>query len=265
MKGVKEIASSRLQTLSPDGEDGSVATATTNVFNIFHSETDILQIAELYCKLTMLVYRTEAHERVQLPLTFTILHTSPSPPYLQSFQKIHKEVDCQLRFTKVLLTCRSVISSKVQCAPLCVHRSRRLMIAVLLWITAIIPDNNSGNFGNTCNSQASAFSYSIGAFQPSHTKEMQFCSMNIIPEVWNEILMLNESHILWLRTLSPPTHTERGQVFLWVILATDSGPVIVSSAAGSEASLSYWPASVSHWAKTQGWWHCRWEHVNFAL
>lgn len=211
----------------------------------------------------MLVYRTEVHERVQLPLIVTILHTSL---YAVPTKKIHKEVDWQQCFTKILLTCRSVISSKVQCASLCVHRSWCLMIAVLLWITVIIPDNNSGNFGNTCNSQASAFSYSIGAFQPSHTKEMQFCSVNIIPEVWNEILMLNESHILWLRTPSlSPTLTESEGRFLWVILATDSGPVIVSSAAGSEASLSYWPASVSHWAKTQGWWHCRWEHVNFAL
>lgn len=139
-------------------------------------------------------------------------------------------------------------------------------------------DNSRQQSCNTCNSQAWTFSYWAGAFQQRHTKEMQFCIMNIIPAVWNEILILNESHILWLRTLSLMpylcsygTHThihtqsESQSRFLCVILANDSGPVIVSSAAGSEASLNYWPAPVSHWAKTQGWWHCRWEHVNFAL
>lgn len=147
----------------------------------------------------MLVYRTEEHQSLQLPLplTFTILHTSPYNCILQSLKKTQMEVECQQCFT-----CRSIISSRVQYASVCVHRSWRLMIAVLLRITVIIPGNNSGNFGNTCNSQANAFSYSIGAFQQSHTKEMQFCSMNIIPEVWNEILVLNESYILWFRTLS---------------------------------------------------------------
>lgn len=122
---------------------------------------------------------------------------------------------------------------------------------------------------------ASIFSYSIWAFKDLHTKETQFCCVYIIPEVWNEILIQSESPISWLRTphisntsdLHSYAHTlaESETGFLWLILATDSGPVIVSSAAGSEASLGYWSASVSHWAKTQGWWHCRWEHVNFAL
>ena len=83
-----------------------------------------------------------------------------------------------------------------------------------------------------------------------------------------------EHYLPWPTCAATHTHTTqhtthkhrvRAGYFLGVILATDSGPVIVSSAAGSEASLSYWLASVSHWAKTQGWWHCRWEHVNFAL
>lgn len=92
------------------------------------------------------------------------------------------------------------------------------------------------------------FSDSIGAFQQPRTKGMQFRTRNIIPEVWNEILP-TESHILWLQTpsllphLRSHTHTHTGSTrrFLWVILATDLWPVIVSSAAGSEASLSYWP------------------------
>lgn len=132
------------------------------------------------------------------------------------YKKIHEEEDCQQRLTKILLSCRSVIISKAQYVSLCVHRSCHLKTAVLLLITVIIPHNNSGNFGNTRNSQASD---SIWAFQQPGTKEMQFCSMNIIPEVWNEILMLNESHILWLRALSlllylhsyTHTHTHRAR------------------------------------------------------
>lgn len=190
-------------------------------------------------------------------------------------------MDFQQRFTTIHPSCRSVISSKVQYDSLCVQRSWRLMTAVLLWITVIIPDSNSGATLATFVIHGRApSSYSIWAFQQDAHKRnaiLFFSSMNIIPEVWNEILMLNESHILWLPNdisaallvqLHTHTRRERGQVFfffLWVILATDSGPVIVSGAAGSEASLSYWPASISHWAKTQGWWHCRWEHVNFAL
>lgn len=124
-----------------------------------------------------------------------------------------------------------------------------------------------GRTSATLVTQASASSY----FDLSCTqKKCNFAAWILYLKVWNEILTLNESHILWLQTHSlllssaPHTHTHTHR-FLWVIFATDSGPVIVSCAAGSEASLSYWPASDSHWAKTQGWWHCCWEHVNFAL
>lgn len=138
-----------------------------------------------------------------------------------------------------------------------------------------------GNFGNICNSWASAFvlfdlSFSARRAQKKcnfifFQHEYYTWGLKWNPHAeWKSYFVIAERYLCCSTCAATHTHTHSqraraGFFFLWVILATDSGPVIVSGAAGSEASLSYWPASISHWAKTQGWWHCRWEHVNFAL
>lgn len=157
--------------------------------------------------------RTQEHDGVQLPITFKISSLQEN--------SIGKPTACST-LQKVLLGSSGVIST-VQYVALCVHRSWYLMVAVLLWITVIIPDNNSGELWQHL-SQASASSYfDLSSFSSCTQKKCNFAAWILYLKVWNEILTLNESHILWLQTHSlllssaPHTHSHRvsdAQVFM---------------------------------------------------
>lgn len=148
------------------------------------------------------------------------------------------------------------------------------MVAALLWIAMIIP-GSSGTFSDSCNSRAGLQLLRFQLFCSLTWKkcEIQSCEHYTGDEKWNPharwklytvITVITGCVCVCVCTLE----RKRERVLLagfCVIHITDSGPVIVSSTAGSEASLSYWPLSDSHWVKTRGWWHRSWEHVNFAL
>lgn len=142
----------------------------------------------------------------------------------------------------------------------------------LLWITVITLDNNPVTL---VIHRRAPLAIGLEPFSSGTQKKCNFASWILYlrsemkSSCWMKVIFCDCEHYLSCPTCAATAHirtqSESQSRFLWVILANDSGPVIVSSAAGSEASLNYWPAPVSHWAKTQGWWHRRWEHVNFAL